>query len=90
MKNNIDSSIDLIEYDLKIWFYVNKIHFPSEIQNSINKYKKLYKQELKEFFEAGKIHGIDIITDINNGDDVNSLSFEPYYNEKFEGNNEQQ
>lgn len=73
MSNNKQSSVEQLEFDLKLWFDIMKIYFPTEIQNSINRSKAMHKEEIRKT--------------INDTQEsfwgVNYQSFDDYYNETF-------
>ena len=75
MSNNKQSSVEQLEFDLKLWFDIMKIYFPTEIQNSINRSKAIHEEEI--------IDACGRFTSIFDGD-IND--FKEYYNETFGGN----
>ena len=84
MSNNKQSSVEQLEFDLKLWFDIMKIYFPTEIQNSINRSKAMHKEEMDkvagDFWNEGASYVSDGQRKYN--------SFDDYYNETFGGHND--
>ena len=79
MSNNKQSSVEQLEFDLKLWFDIMKIYFPTEIQNSINRSKAMHKEEIQNAFNKGnKMDANNVFAD-----------GEWYFMMTFGGNNEQ-
>ena len=80
MSNNKQSSVEQLEFDLKLWFEIMKICFPTEIQNSINRSKAMRKEEIENAHLEGQC------------DETEGYPLEiakKYYNDTFGGNNDE-
>ena len=79
MSNNKQSSVEQLEFDLKLWFEIMKISFPTEIQNSINRAKRVHNKEIIEAWTDG---------DARLPESKSLKEAEEYYKRIFGGGNE--